>query len=203
MFERFTPEARDVVIRAQEETRALGHAWIGAEHLVLAVLARPAVSGASGLADLGLTYAGWKAAIVTAREPEPGLGTPDEVALQTLGIDLDEVRRRIEAGFGPGALDAGTQPLAASGGRRLPWRKRDAECAAPAAHIPFSPAAKKALERSLRNALDLGDKSIGVEHMLLGILDAKSGPAVDLLAASGTTPDTVRAAVLAARGQAA
>ena len=41
MFERFTTGAREVVVGAQTEARALGHGWIGTEHLLLAVAGRP------------------------------------------------------------------------------------------------------------------------------------------------------------------
>jgi ATP-dependent Clp protease ATP-binding subunit ClpA len=203
MFERFTADARDVVMRAQEETRDLGHAWIGAEHLVLPVLAKPGLAGAGALATVGLTYGAWRAALVAARELEPGLGTPDEVALSTLGIDLAEVRRRVEAGFGPGALELGVPEPEQRG--RLPWRRPRADAAPPKpqGHIPFSPAAKKALEQSLREALELKDKTIGVEHVLLGVVHPKAGPVLDLLRRLGTSADAVRAAVLSSRGEAA
>jgi ATP-dependent Clp protease ATP-binding subunit ClpA len=73
----------------------------------------------------------------------------DEAALAAIGIDLGELRRRAEAQFGPGALDRG---------------RRDCR------HTPFTPQAKKALELSLREAIAAGDKRIGPEHVLLGLL---------------------------------
>lgn len=126
------------------------------------------------------------------------------MALSSLGIDLAEVRRRVEAGFGPGALEQAAPEAEQRG--RVPWRRqRPAEAgpAKPQGHIPFSPAAKKALEQSLREALELQDKHIGVEHMLLGAVHPKAGPTADLLQRLGTAPEDVRAAVLAARGEAA
>ncbi|MBH1938320.1 hypothetical protein I5Q34_29375 [Streptomyces sp. AV19] len=55
MFERFTKEARVVVVVAQEEARLLNHPRIGAEHLLLAVATRGDAPGAGTLARLGIT----------------------------------------------------------------------------------------------------------------------------------------------------
>ena len=65
------------------------------------------------------------------------------------------------------------------------------------------PRAKRALERALREALDLGDRHIGVEHVLLGLLDPKGNMAVELLRHLGVDPQVVRARVLQGRGKAA
>ena len=63
---------------------------------------------------------------------------------------------------------------------------------------PFTPAAKKTLELALREALVLGDRHIGPEHILLGALRDASDGIDGLLRRLGTTPETVRAALLAA-----
>ena len=55
MFERFTPDARQVVVFAQDEARALGHGSIGSEHLLLAVLRVDRGVAARGLKTLGLS----------------------------------------------------------------------------------------------------------------------------------------------------
>jgi ATP-dependent Clp protease ATP-binding subunit ClpA len=65
------------------------------------------------------------------------------------------------------------------------------------------PRAKRALERAAREAATLGDGQIGVEHLLLGLLDPRSNTAVELLRHLGANPDVVRAGVLADLGQAA
>jgi hypothetical protein len=89
------------------------------------------------------------------RDASQGL---DASALAAIGIDLDAVRRSVEESFGPGALS----------GRR---RRRGG-------HLPLCPKAKRALERSLREALALSDRHIGPEHILLGLAsDADSGAA--------------------------
>ena len=69
--------------------------------------------------------------------------------------------------------------------------------------IPFAPRTKRALERSLHESLNLGDHHIGVEHLLLGLLDPRSNLAVEVLIRLGAAPDLVRAQVLADLGKAA
>lgn len=178
MFERFSEEARMLVISAQEEARSLGHGRIGAEHLLLAALRHPAQPGAATLVRLGVTPGTCRAAVagVLGGEGEP-LGDEDAEALRGLGIDLEEIRRRAESSFGSGALDA-------------PARK-------PSGHIPFAARAKKALQRSLREATARGDRRIGVEHVVLGVLRADDKISLAVLERLGLTPGDVRELVLA------
>lgn len=86
-------------------------------------------------------------------------------ALAYVGISLENIRR--EAGDN---LDM-----------RIPEGRR----------IPFSPAAKKALQRALREAVGLGDNHIGAGHVLLGILANQEGTAVRMLARVGVSTDAV------------
>src|SRR5688572_2226859 len=101
MFERFTSDARDVVVGAQHEARALGHGWVGTEHLFLAVLAADSSSVTRTMVALGLDAG----TVRTRLLQEVGTGVDDGAALRDLGIDLDLVRQRVEERFGPGALD--------------------------------------------------------------------------------------------------
>jgi len=57
MFERFTQDARQAVVLAQEEAVALRHGWIGTEHLLLGVLGLPELDVTRRLATLGVTTA--------------------------------------------------------------------------------------------------------------------------------------------------
>jgi len=66
-------------------------------------------------------------------------------ALEALGISLEEVRQQVEEIVGAGQFP-------------------------PRGHIPFTPQAKKVLELSLRETLDLGHQHIGTEHILLGLI---------------------------------
>jgi ATP-dependent Clp protease ATP-binding subunit ClpA len=200
MFERFTQTARQVVVRAQEEARALGHPWLGTEHLLLGILAQPEAPGVSTLTELGVNLDSARAALgqLVGRR---GLGESDADALRTLGIDLDEVRRRVDASFGPGALD---YPVRSRARRWLPWRR--GQCVATRdviGYLPFMPRAKRALERAGREAVARGDGHIGVEHVLLGLLDPKGNLAVELLRHLGPDAEVVRTRVLADLGKAA
>ena len=118
MFERFTDAARAAVVGAQAEARALGHGWIGTEHLLLAVVQDPDRPVARQLAGLGLTHDRLHAEVVTTL----GGHHDDGSALRDLGIDLDAVRARVEEQFGPGALDL--PPARARQGRRGLLRRR-------------------------------------------------------------------------------
>jgi ATP-dependent Clp protease ATP-binding subunit ClpA len=166
MFERFTTEARQVVVGAQDEARRLHSGRIGTEHLLLALLARPTTSGAV-LGRHGLT----RDSVTEAVRHYVGDGDLDAAALTSLGIDLDAVRSSVEASFGPGALD-----------------RRPGERGA-AGHIPFTPRAKKVLELSLREAIALKSKSIADGHVALGLLREGEGLAMKVLADRGV--DTV------------
>jgi ATP-dependent Clp protease ATP-binding subunit ClpC len=66
----------------------------------------------------------------------------------------------------------------------------------PSGHIPFTPRAKKALELSLREALQLGDSHIGTEHLLLGLIRQDEGPAARALRELGANLDTARAEII-------
>ncbi len=175
MFERFTHGARDVVVRAQDEAAALGHDHIGTEHLLLGLAAGEDIA-AGVLASLGVERAALRAAV--AALPHDGL---DADALASIGIDLEAVRRSVEESFGPGALS----------GRRGCRRGRRG------GYAPLTPRAKRALELALREALVLGDRQIGPEHLLLGLAAGADSGAAATLRRCGTSPEAVRAATLA------
>jgi ATP-dependent Clp protease ATP-binding subunit ClpC len=72
----------------------------------------------------------------------------------------------------------------------------DSEVESPTGHIPFTPQAKKTLELSLREALQLGDSHIGTEHILLGLIRQDDGLASDALRDLGVDLDTARARLI-------
>ena len=98
-------------------------------------------------------------------------------ALASIGISLEEIRR--EAGD---AFDL-----------RLPEKRR----------IPFSPGAKKILERALKTAVRLGDRYLGTEHILLAILENEEGTAVRILARLGVAPEMLEERLYEYRGKSA
>ena len=133
MFERFTDGARHVVVQAQHDARRLGHNYIGCEHLLLAATQASEPAGAI-LRDRGVTPERVEAEILrtigrgsTAGPADPLHGL-DREALAAIGIDLDVVRARLEAAFGPDALDRAVVAhrrgaRAGRPGRRPAWGK--------------------------------------------------------------------------------
>jgi hypothetical protein len=126
MFERFTTDARGIIVQAQSDARRFGHGYIGCEHLLLAATSTREPASAV-LRDQGVTPERVEAEILrtigrgSAADPVGGI---DREALAAIGIDLDVVRARIEAIFGPGALaHAAAAGRAAQRNRRPAWRK--------------------------------------------------------------------------------
>ena len=132
MFERFSSEARAVVVGAERYANELGDHHVQTHHLLLGTLDQT--------------------------------GT---IAVRTLverGVDIDAVRRELVVPAGPS--DA-TSPTS----------------------LPFAPEAKKALELSLREALNLGDNRITCEHLLLALLQQPDTTAAQALTRSGSDRD--------------
>ena len=92
-------------------------------------------------------------------------------ALESLSISLDAVRAQVEEIIGQGG-------------------------SSPSGHIPFTPRAKKVLELSLREALQLGHNYIGTEHILLGLLREGEGVATQVLVKLGADLGKVRQQVI-------
>jgi hypothetical protein len=138
VFERFSPEARGVVVQAQTEARLLDHNYIGTEHVLLGLLAEPR----------GIAY--------------------EELAAHD--VSLDAARDAVEQIIGRGSTS-------------------------PPGHIPFTPRAKKALELALREALRFGQRNIGTEHVLLGVIRIEEGVAVQALERLGVDTTTLQRAV--------
>jgi len=172
MFERFTNDARQVVILAQDECRALGHSSIGTVHLLVALSAGEG-AGARALRDHGLEPADLRERV--RRLAGLGADPIDGAALATIGIDLEEVQRAVESAFGAGALESARQVKG---------------------HIRFTVQAKKALELSLRSALALKHKHINSGHVLLGLLRSRGADnlALEILAEADVDADDLAAA---------
>jgi len=205
MFERFTADARQVVVGAQSEALALRHDWIGTEHLLLAVLSDGGSPMQTTLAGLGITHADVQARVLEEVGGGDGDGAADAAALGDLGIDLAEVRRRVEASFGPGALD---ERIVARRSRWLRRRHRargdrdPCQRDASGGHLRFTKRAKLSLEIALRESMNLRSGEITAAHVVLGMLRA-GGLAARAVAAEGVDPEDVRRAVLARLGRAA
>jgi hypothetical protein len=201
MFERFTKSGRDVVAGAQEHSRRLDHGHSGTEHLLLSLLDVPGV--ATLLSPTGQITTEWVDAQIIRilgerAEAQPPLAAPVELdaadaeALRAIGIDLDEVRARIEENFGPVPLAA--PPPAPEPEPKPRWRfgRRRAEpdpqyrpSRSPRGHIPFTPRSKKVIELSLREALSLKQTFISEKHLLLGMIREGDGLGALILARAG------------------
>jgi ATP-dependent Clp protease ATP-binding subunit ClpC len=92
-------------------------------------------------------------------------------ALESLGISLDAVRQQVEEIIGQGQQ-------------------------APSGHIPFTRRAKKVLELSLRESLQLGHNYIGTEHILLGLIREGDGVGSQVLVKLGADLNRVRQQVI-------
>lgn len=166
MFERFTQAARAAVVRAQEEAREQGSPTIGAEHLLVGVLAAAHGVPASVLRRWDVDAARVAAAV------RGGVAGLDDRALAALGIDLEEVRRRTEDAFGPGALD---QPVGQS--------RRGLRIAK--GHLPLTLEVKAALNQAVRAAVLGGQPDIGSAQLFLGLLAVEEGTSLRTLRGLG------------------
>jgi ATP-dependent Clp protease ATP-binding subunit ClpA len=166
MLERLTADAQQLIVAADAQARRLGHRWIGCEHLLLAACGRgDPVSDA--LNGIGVTPDSVEAALQTMLNQPPA--AMDARALATIGIDLDTVRRRVEAVFGPGALSrSGPRHRCSHRSRRRYGRRR---CEAADDALPFTPRAKQAFELASRRARSDGRVGADVQDVAGALID--------------------------------
>jgi len=119
MFERFTSDARDVIVRAQEASRTMRSGYIGTEHLLLALFQAPSTAA----------------------------------LLEAAGVSEERFRQTLFDGDADERLS-----------------------------LPFTPRAKRVLERALRESIRIGTGSIQPEHLLLGVVKDDGGKARRFLA---------------------
>ncbi|MGD0062675.1 MAG: Clp protease N-terminal domain-containing protein [Streptosporangiaceae bacterium] len=163
MFERFTDKARAVVISARAQAAERGD-QIRPVHMLYALTTGEGMA-AQALGGLGVDQTRVEREldrIAPLVRPLEGLGVDpdsgDAEALAAIGIDLGEIKRRIEESFGPDALE------------RVP----------PAPQGPFSLTGRPTVTREFKQSLGLALKEaralhhtyIGTEHLLLGLLAA-------------------------------
>jgi hypothetical protein len=231
MLERFTGDARSVVTGARESALRLGHDWIGCEHLLLALATTGGEVGII-LRDQGITpeRVTWEAVRLAGAGRGASLSDVlDRDALASIGIDLEAVRGKVEAAFGPGAFTAAP----GRGPRRRRWvrrrvrrarRARWAEApvggggtqaagppgaAAPGSgsgagprRVPFTPRARKCLMHAVREARAEHTGQIGVEHLGLAIVSMTDGAVPPILSALGSSGPRLRAEILSRYRQA-
>jgi hypothetical protein len=153
MFERFTDKARGTVFAARAKAAERGDGQIRPVYMLHGLITMDGVA-ARALASLGVDAAAIDRQIARsapiANPLEAGEANGDAEALASIGIDLDEIRRKIEDNFGTGAMDR--LPLTMTG------------------RITMTRESKQALALSLKEARALHHNYLGTEHLLLGLL---------------------------------
>ena len=204
----------------------MGHGFIGCEHLLLAT-ASTVTPASAVLRDRGVGPERIETEIlriIGRGQTADLLGGLDSEALASIGIDLDAVRTRLEAAFGPDAFTR-TVPACrrnrrrAGGKARWPTdappvapprpRPRRAACRPGAAATPRSPRlrlsvatfrSRRAPRRPgtlpLREAVTLKDNYIGVQHLALALLTMNDGMVPVILSGLGASNTSLRAAIL-------
>ncbi|MFC0437337.1 Clp protease N-terminal domain-containing protein [Kutzneria buriramensis] len=178
MFEKFTDRAKRVLVLAQDESMRQGHDFIGTEHVLVGLAGvRDTVAG-EVLHDKGVTTQSLRdeiARVLADSGVRPASPQAATEALASIGVDVEEIRRRADETFGPGKF-------------HFP-------------RPPFSPRAKKVLEYTLRSSVELGSATIGTEHILLGMLAEGQGVALTVLRNLDVDVDSIKPAVLARLGE--
>jgi ATP-dependent Clp protease ATP-binding subunit ClpC len=174
VFDIFTQAAKRAIVLAQDEAIMLGHDFIAAEHLLLGLVGTGDGLAGQVLAEQGATAEQARSLAVdllTADGLTAASAAEPADALATIGIDVDDVRRRADETFGRGNF---VFPRPA-----------------------YITEAKRAIERSVGEAQALGHGYVGTEHMLLGLLGKEDAPGPRLVRALGLDPAGVRGIVLA------
>lgn len=157
---------------ARREALGLDHNYVGTEHLLLALTIHDFGIATRVLTDCGITAPGLKRQVVRELDAiHEDLTETDVKALASVGIDLHEVRRRIEDTFGPSVLDR--PPPCPTG-------------------TPLTDKALRVLKATARHARQLGHRRVGPEHLLLALIDDESALAVKLVQRLGTEPGVLR-----------
>ncbi|WP_290059551.1 Clp protease N-terminal domain-containing protein [Amycolatopsis solani] len=169
MFERFTADARLAVVEAQMTARQSGSVRVEPSDLLAGLLK----TGLPLLTELGIATDDLAAELERTRR-RGGVSDADAEALTEFGIDVEQIVERVEQTHGEGAL----------AGRLGPAKR---------GHVPFTAQSKKTLELSLKEAVRMGDKHLGQEHILLALAQQRGTD--DVLARRGADYATLRRVV--------
>jgi hypothetical protein len=159
MFERFTDKARGTVFAARAKAAERGDGQVRPMYMLHGLITMDGVA-ARALASLGVDAAAVDRQIArsapVANPLEAGEANGDAEALASIGIDLDEIRHKIEENFGAGALSR--LPAAPAGPLTMTGR------------ITMTRESKQTLALALKEARALHHNYLGTEHLLLGLL---------------------------------
>lgn len=193
MFDRCDPEATTVIDTAVAEARRLGHNYLGTEHLLLGLVRHRKFlpqAVAALLPDADALSAALEAVLAGPPSADPRL-------LQTLGIDLEQVRAAVRETFGNEALERLAR-------RRVhqpwqPWRSPRPRCMSVlGGSMSVAPRVKQALERASREADRHHQAKIDPPGILLGMVNVEGAVSNQLLQRVGVDPSDVRRALLEA-----
>lgn len=211
MFQRFSDHARQVVVRAQEESRELHHGSIDAIHLLLGLLrvceAHPDTTAAHALTQLGIAPSAVIDGITLPAGPVPteasGFIPFTSGAKKVLEVSLREALSLNDNSIRTGHLllsiasiashQPGTDLAVAFASLGTSYDKlRQLLCessltteAGPASRLPFSTLAGMVLARAQIHARQTQSASVNTEHLLLGLIDIKDGLAARAFQALG------------------
>ncbi len=192
---RITGEGRLVVVLAGEQARRLGHGFLGCEHLLYGLASVDSEAG-TVLRARGITPQRYEEEFVNLVGPHrssaggPGTDPFDREALAAIGIDMDAVRERIEAAFGPGALTRTDNHRA----RRRFGRPRRAGI--PSGHLPLTRRAKRCLRRALRHEQVGHGRHLVPEEIALAVLATNRGVVPRILSGLGTSAPDLRSEII-------
>jgi ATP-dependent Clp protease ATP-binding subunit ClpA len=193
VFERFTRDARTVVVSAIDLCATLDADEVRPVHLLLAL-----TSNGNGARDLlaahGITEDAVRAALGAPRPTPPDpLGDDDAAALRSLGIDLDAIREAVDKQFGEGALEGAAAPSPGEADDDDLDIDLSRRRFAFGGHVRFGRGAKKVLELSLREAIRVHSREIRSEHIALAVLRTDDDAVRMLLGSLGVDVSTLRA----------
>ncbi|WP_194820363.1 Clp protease N-terminal domain-containing protein [Nocardia sp. XZ_19_385] len=211
MFEKFTDRARRVVVLAQEEARALNHHFIGAEHLLVAVL-REAESEENSPTAKALHLHGYTPSAAVERvglQPDTGSEAAPEFLPFTDGAkEALQASLRESIALGHTAItpdhvllgiirseSAHVDSPAAAAITTLGLTAEDLRHPVGPSRLQLAPLVRTAFLHANDEAVRAGSEVVGAEHLLLGLLDADPELAKRVFGALGVDTDEVTAKV--------
>jgi len=165
MWDRLSPEAREVMSLALTESEQLGHGYVGDEHVIIGLLRGQAGRASSLLRGHGLDLASARAELqrLSAAGLMPRSRVDDAGALRAVGIDVEAVRQRLVTAFGAEAVGAAVWRAS-----RRPWWRGGGRRRTPLCGPPFF--AKRAMYLASCYAESRDAGAVMPEHLLYGVL---------------------------------
>ena len=165
MWDRLSPEAREVMRLALAESGQLGHGYVGDEHVLLGLLRAQASHASSLLQGHGVDLASARAELrrLSAAGLMPRSRADDAGALRAVGVDVEAVRQRLVTAFGADAVGAAVWRAS-----RRPWWRGGGRRRTPLCGPPFF--AKRAMYLASCYAQSREAAAVTPEHLLRGVL---------------------------------